>query len=423
MADNQSMSLREAVGKVMCDEHADVLRESVALVVREVMEAEVAQRAGAGWYEHSPDRAAYRNGYREREWDTRVGTIELAIPRLRSGSYLPSFLEARRRCEQALVCVVQEAYVNGVSTRKVDRLVEQLGVASMSKDQVSRLCGLLDEQVRVFRERPLEGRYPYLWLDAKVERVREPGGVRQKALVIAYAVHESGRREVIGLDVGESETEAFWREFLRSLRARGLAGVQLVVSDAHEGLKNAIAKVMACPWQRCTVHFLRDMLGHVQKAQQQMVGAAIRQVFAAPSRSEASAILTDVVEKFQAAAPKVAGLLEAAEEDLLAFMAFPKDHWSKLRSTNPLERVNREIGRRSDVIGIYPNDAALIRLASMLLLEQNDEWLVARRYLSQESIDVLYNPGRPCGPGDDDPPALVGSAGRRRNSKEVLATI
>ena len=422
MADNQSMSLREVVGKVMCDEHADVLRESVAVVVREVMEAEVAHLAGAGWYEHHPDRAAYRNGYREREWDTRVGTIELAIPRLRSGSYLPSFLEARRRCEQALVCVVQEAYVNGVSTRKVDRLVEQLGVASMSKDQVSRLCGLLDEQVRVFRERPLEGRYPYLWLDAKVERVREPGGVRQKALVIAYAVHETGRREVIGLDVGESETEAFWREFLRGLRSRGLAGVRLVVSDAHEGLKNAIGKVMGCPWQRCTVHFLRDMLGHVQKAQQQMVGAAIRQVFAAASRQEASAILTDVVEKFTTAAPKVAELFEAAEEDLLAFMALPRDHWTKLRSTNPLERVNREIARRSDVIGIYPNDQALIRLASMLLVEQNDEWLVGRRYLSQESIDQLYSAGRPRGPGDDAPPAQVGSAGHRRTGKEALLT-
>ena len=250
MADNQSMSLREAVGKVMCAEHADVLREGVMLVVREVMEAEVGELAGAGWYERHPDRVAYRNGYRGREWDTRVGTIELQVPRLRSGSYLPGFLEPRRRSEQALIAVVQEAYVNGVSTRKVERVVEQLGVASMSKDQVSRLCGLLDEQVRVFRERPLEGRYPYLWLDAKTERVREPGGVRQKALVIAYAVHETGRREVIGLDVGESETEAFWREFLRGLRSRGLSGVRLVVSDAHEGLRNAIAKVMGCPWQR-----------------------------------------------------------------------------------------------------------------------------------------------------------------------------
>ena len=401
-----------------------MLRESVALVVREVMAAEVANLTGAGWYEHSPERARYRNGYREREWDTRVGTIALEIPRLRSGSYLPSFLEARRRSEQALVAVVQEAYVNGVSTRKVERLVEQMGVASMSKDQVSRLCGLLDEQVRIFRERPLEGRYPYLWLDAKVERVREPGGVRHKALVIAYAVHESGRREVIGLDVGESETEAFWREFLRSLRARGLSGVQLVVSDAHEGLKNAIHTVMDCPWQRCTVHFLRDMLGHVHKARQQMVGAAIRQVFAAPSHQEAGAILTDVVGRLRSAAPKVAGLFEAAEDDLLAFMAFPRDHWTKLRSTNPLERVNREIARRSDVIGIYPNDAALIRLASMLLIEQNDEWLVGRRYLSRESIEQIYgNDGRPCGPGDDDQPSQVGSAGRRRDRQEVLTTI
>jgi transposase-like protein len=423
MADNKSMSLREAAGKVMVDERADVLRESVELVVREVMEAEVTRLAGAGWYERDPDRLAHRNGYRGRQWDTRVGTIELEIPRLRSGSYLPSFLEARRRSEQALVAVVQEAYVNGVSIRKVDRLVEQLGVGSMSKDQVSRLCGLLDEQVRVFRERPLEGRYPYLWLDAKIERVREPGGVRQKALVIAYAVHETGRRGVIGLDVGEAETEAFWREFLRSLRSRGLAGVRLVVSDAHEGLKNAIGKVLGCRWQRCSVHFLRDMLGHVQKAQQQMVGAAIRQVFAASSRQEASAILADVVERLEVVAPKVAGLLEAAEDDLLGFMAFPRDHWTKLRSTNPLERVNREIARRSDVIGIYPNDAAVIRLSSMLLIEQNDEWLVGRRYLSQESIVAVYDSdSRPCGPGDDDPPALEGSAGRRRTRKETLPT-
>jgi len=230
--------------------------------------------------------------------------------------------------------------------------------------------------------------------------------------VIAYAVHETGRREVIGLDVGESETEAFWREFLRSLRSRGLSGVRLVVSDAHEGLKNAIGKVMGCRWQRCTVHFLRDMLGHVHKAQQQMVVAAIRQVFAAGSRQEASAILAEVTGKLAAPAPRVAGLLEQAEEDLLAFMACPRDHWTKLRSTNPLERVNREIARRSDVIGIYPNDAALIRLASMLLIEQNDEWLVGRCYLSQESIDQLYSEGRPVGPGGAGGRAW--GAGRRR---------
>ena len=284
---------------------------------------------------------------------------------------------------------MQEAYVNGVSTRKVDRLVEQLGLRGMSKDQVSRLCRGLDEQVRVFRERELEGAHPYLWLDAKVERVREPGGVRQKALVLAYGVHETGRREVLGLDVGEAESEAFWREFLRSLRARGLRGVRLCVSDAHEGLRSAIGQVLGCPWQRCTVHFTRDMLGHVTKAQQPLVSGAIRQLFHAADGDEARERLAQVVDQLAAPAPKVAELLEAAEDDLLAFYAFPREHWSKLRSTNPLERVNREIGRRSDVIGIFPNNAALIRLAGALLLEQNDEWLVARRYLSQESLSVV----------------------------------
>jgi putative transposase len=391
MAEGQRMTAaRGAVEEIMRSEHADVLRESVALVVREIMEAEVVEQIGAELGERAPEtRSAQRNGYRSRRWDTRVGEIELAIPKLRSGSYFPSFLEPRKRSEQALVAVVQEAYVNGVSTRKVDRLVEQLGLRGMSKDQVSRLCRGLDEQVRVFRERELEGAHPYLWLDAKVERVREPGGVRQKALVLAYGVHETGRREVLGLDVGEAESEAFWREFLRSLRARGLRGVRLCVSDAHEGLRSAIGQVLGCPWQRCTVHFTRDMLGHVAKAQQPLVSGAIRQLFHAADGDEARERLAQVVDQLAAPAPKVAELLEAAEDDLLAFYAFPREHWSKLRSTNPLERVNREIGRRSDVIGIFPNNAALIRLAGALLLEQNDEWLVARRYLSQESLSVV----------------------------------
>ena len=260
---------------------------------------------------------------------------------------------------------------------------------SISKDQVSRLCRGLDDQVAAFRERPLEGAYPYLWLDAKLERVRERGGVRQKCLVIAYAVHESGRREVIGLDVGEAETEAFWREFLRGLRARGLAGVRLCVSDAHPGLKAAIAQVLGVPWQRCTVHFLRDMLGHVGKAQQPMIATAIRQVFQAGSAAEAAERLREVVDRLLGPAPKVARLLEEAEPEVLAFFAFPREHWTKLRSTNPLERVNREIGRRTDVVGIFPNDAALIRLAGAMLVEQNDEWLVSRRYLSAESIALV----------------------------------
>jgi len=384
-----SMSLDELVRKLMGDEHADVLRETLAWFVRELMEAEVTQQIGAGLHEKAPERTTHRNGYRERSWQTRAGEVELAIPRLRSGSYFPSFLEPRSRSEKALVAVIQEAYVNGVSTRKVERLVTQLGLSGMSKSAVSRLCAGLDEQVRLFRERPLEGAYPYLWLDAKVEKVREPGGVRHKALVVAYGVHETGRREVIGIDVGEAETEAFWREFLRSLRARGLSGVQLCVSDAHEGLKAAIAKVLSCPWQRCTVHFLRDMLGHCSKAQQPMIAAAIRQIFAAEDAVEARERLAGVAAALEQSAPKVARLLAAAEEELLAFMAFPAEHWSKLRSTNPLERVNREIGRRSDVVGIYPNDAALVRLAGALLIEQNDEWLVGRRYLSEESLQAV----------------------------------
>ena len=333
-----SLSLDELVRKLMGDEHADILRETLSWFVRELMEAEVSSQIGAGLHERSPERATHRNGYRERVWGTRAGEIELAIPRLRAGSYFPSFLEPRSRSEQALVAVIQEAYVNGVSTRKVERLVTQLGLAGISRSAVSRLCGGLDEQVRLFRERPLEGRYPYLWLDAKVERVREPGGVRHKALVIAYGVHESGRREVIGIDVGEAETEAFWREFLRGLRSRGLAGVQLCVSDAHEGLKGAIAKVLGCAWQRCTVHFLRDMLGHCARAQQPMIATAIRQVFAAESAGEASERLAGVAGALEQTSPKVAALLLAAEEELLAFMAFPAEHWSKLRSTD--ENVN-----------------------------------------------------------------------------------
>jgi putative transposase len=405
MADRPRMNAAQLVDKLLASDHADVLRDSIAWLVAELMDAEVARLTGAELGERAPDRrTTQRNGYRPRTWDTRVGQLELAIPKLRQGSYFPGFLEPRRRAEQALVAVVQEAYVNGISTRKVDRLVAQLGLQGMSKDQVSRLCRGLDAQVRSFRERPLEGAYPYLWLDAKVERVREPGGVRHKALVIAYGVHHSGRREVIGLDVGEAETESFWREFLRGLRARGLDGVRLCVSDAHAGLKQAIAQVLGCGWQRCTVHFLRDMLGHVARAQQPLVSGAIRGIFTAASAAEAQQRLAQVADQFGLHAPKVARLLEDAEADLLAFYAFPAEHWSKLRSTNPLERVNREIGRRSDVVGIFPNDAALLRLAGMLLLEQNDEWLVGRRYLSETSMTlVLVTPDPASNPHQEVP--------------------
>jgi transposase-like protein len=384
------MTTADVVAKVLAGEHGDFVREAVALVAHELMDAQITEEIGAAHGEVCPERLTHRNGYRARPWETRVGEIELLIPRKRQGpAYFPSFLEPRRRSEQAIVAVVLEAYVNGVSTRKVDRLVEQLGIAGMTKDRVSALCRALDQQVSVFRERPLEGAYPYLWLDAKHVKVRSGGHVRSKALVIAYAVHESGVREVIGLDLGEIESEAFWVEFLRSLRARGLQGVRLAVSDQHEGLKHAIERVLACPWQRCTVHFVRNMHQHCRPSQRGLVSAALRELFTAEDGSQARERMGQVIERLEPSVAKVCRLLEEAEEDLLAFYAFPPAHWSKLRSTNPLERVNREIGRRSDVVGIFPNDPSVIRLAGALLIEQNDEWLVCRRYLSAESMALL----------------------------------
>jgi transposase-like protein len=395
MADGQSMTVADVVAQVRDGRLEDFVREAVALVARELMEAEISAEIGAELGEVAPDqRLTHRNGYRPRAWETRVGEIELLIPKKRSGgSYFPSFLEPRKRAEQAILAVVMEAYVNGVSTRKVDRLVEQLGVHGMSKDRVSAIFRALDESVDAFRQRPLEGEHPYLWLDAKVIKVRARGHVYPKALVIAYSVHESGRREVIGLDIGESETEAFWVEFLRSLRDRGLQGVRVCVSDQHPGLKNAIARVLGCPWQRCTVHFVRDMLRHCRTSQRGMVSAALREIFNAESYEQARRRSGEVIERLQEPCPKVAELLSAAEEDLLAFYRFPPAHWSKLRSTNPLERVNREIGRRADVVGIFPNDQAAIRLAGALLIEQNDEWLVSRRYLSEESLALVLADG------------------------------
>jgi putative transposase len=355
MAETKRMTAEQVVSYLIEEEGADFLRESLRWVVQQLMEAEVSELIGAEHGERTPERLTHRNGYRGRSWSTRAGEIELAIPKIRRGSYFPSFLEPRKRSEQALVAVVQEAYVAGVSTRKVDQLVESLGLR-ISKSEVSRICAGLDEQVEAFRNRPLDGRYPYLWLDAKVEKVRDGGRVVPKALVLAYAVHESGYREVIGLDVGECETEAFWRSFLRSLVKRGLSGVQLVVSDAHAGLKAAIAQTLDCPWQRCTVHFLRETLGHVRKDQQGMVAALLRPIFNANDRDGARELVDDALERLRKPLPKVAELLEDAEEDLLGFYGLPAAHWPKLRSTNPLERVNREIGRRTDVVGIFLRD-------------------------------------------------------------------
>ena len=395
MAETKRMTADEVVGYLLEGEGLDFLRESLTWVCEQLMEAEVSELIGAGRGERAPEeRLTQRNGYRARPWQTRAGELQLAIPKLRRGSYFPSFLEPRRRSEQALVSVVQEAYVAGVSTRKVDQVVESLGLR-ISKSEVSRICQGLDEQVDAFRNRALKGRYPYLWLDAKVEKVRDGGRVVRKALVLAYGVHESGYREVIALDVGEAETEAFWRSFLRDLVERGLSGVQLVVSDAHAGLKKAIGQVLGCPWQRCSVHFLREALGHARREQQPMLAALLRPLFNADSGEQARELVSGALERLGKPLPKVAALLEEAEEDLLAFYAFPADHWPKLRSTNPLERVNREIGRRTDVVGIFPNDRSLIRLAASVVIEQNDEWLVGRRYLSNHSLEgVLDQEGK-----------------------------
>jgi putative transposase len=395
MAGADRMTIGEVVRDVMVREHGDVLRAAVEAVCRELLEGEVSELVGAELGERRPDdRMTHRNGYRGREWQTRAGTVELQIPKLRRGSYFPSFLEPRRRSEQALLSVVQQAYVCGVSTRRVDQLVESLGLR-VSKSEVSRICRALDEHVDAFRSRPLEGAYPYLFLDAKVEKVRDGGRVVNKALVIAHGVHETGRREILGIDVGEAETEAFWTEFLRGLVKRGLFGVQLAISDAHGGLKAAIAKILGCAWQRCTVHFLRDCLGHARRDQHGLLAALIRPIFNADSQAQARDWLSEAVAHLDGRMGKVAAMLEDAEPEIVAFYAFPPDHWRKLRSTNPLERFNREIGRRTDVVGIFPDDQSLIRLAGMLCIEQNDEWLVGRRYLSAESISLVL-----AGPGD-----------------------
>src|SRR3954468_17940556 len=320
MAEGQRMTVADVVAQVRDGRLEDFVREAVTLVTRELMEAEISAEVGAELGEVAPEaRVTYRNGYRPRAWETRVGEIELLIPRKRSGpAYFPSFLEPRRRSEQAIVAVVLEAYVNGVSTRKVDRLVEQLGIEGMSKDRVSAMCRALDEQVEAFRARPLEGAYPYLWVDAKQVKVRDHGRVVSKAVVVAYAVHETGVREVIGLDVGEVESGAFWVEFLRGLNQRGLAGVRLAISDQHEGLKQAIARVLGCPWQRCTVHFTRDMVMHCRRDQRNLVAAALREVFNADCDKDARARVSAVLERLAEVAPKVCALLEAAEEDLIA---------------------------------------------------------------------------------------------------------
>jgi putative transposase len=381
------MSLTELLRKSSTEGDVDFLRKGVKMLAEAVMELEVKQKTGAELHERSPSRSTYRNGYRERMWDTRVGSVALGIPRLRDGSYFPSLLEPRRRAERALLSVVQEAYVLGVSTRKVEALVQTLGLNGVSRSEVSRICSRLDEEVEGWRSRPLIWRYPYLWLDGTYIKVRDSGRVVSQAVIVAYGVRETGEREVIGLTVGPSEDAAFWIEFLRSLVCRGLTGVMLVVSDAHLGLREAITTVLTgASWQRCRVHFMRNALARVPRGAQAMVAAAIRTIFAQPDRESAELQLRWVADNLRQRFTAAADQLEEAEADILAYTTFPREHWRQLYSTNPLERLNKEIKRRSNVVGIFPNSKAAIRLIGAVLMEQQDEWEIARRYFSLESM-------------------------------------
>ena len=385
------MDLTAFVGKLLEEQDGDVLREGIRVLSQALMETEVAGLIGAERHERTGERTAYRNGSRTRTWDTRMGTIELAIPKVRPGTYFPSLLQPRRRAEHALLAVVQEAYVHGVSTRKVDDLVRALGVDGISKSEVSRICGELDTAVTAFRTRAIVGEHRYIWLDATYHKVRVDGRVISQATVVAVGVTGEGERQILGVDVGPSEDRAFWTAFLRSLVKRGLSGVRLVISDAHEGLKQAIGTVLSgASWQRCRVHFMRNLLATVPQGAREAIAAIVRTIFAQPDHASALTQLRKVAEGLRPRFPKAAALLEDAAEDVLAYRHFPSEHHRQLHSTNPLERLNKEIKRRSNVVGIFPNPAAVIRLVGAVLLEQDDEWTVAeRRYFSVESMGRL----------------------------------
>ena len=379
----ERMALLELVEK---EADADLVRDMLAFAAERIMEAEVEVAAGAAKGARTPLREAHRNGYRQRDWDTRAGRIELAIPRLRKGSYFPSFLEPRRTAEKALVAVIQEAYVHGVSTRAVDDLVKAMGAGGVSKSQVSRLCAEIDTRVNAFLSRPLEGSWPYLWLDATYLKIREGGRIVGRAVIVAVAVNEDGKREVLGVATGPSEAETFWTDFLRSLADRGLRGVKLVIADDHKGLRAAARRVFHAALQRCRVHWMRNALAHAPAKQRAAVAAMLKTIFAQDTKAEAMAQWNTVADALREKQPKLSAMMDASREDVLAHMDFPKEHWPQIASTNPLERINKEIKRRSDVVGIFPNDEAVIRLVGALMLETNDEWAVARRYMSLEAL-------------------------------------
>jgi putative transposase len=384
---DEIMNLRTLLEK---SSDADLLREMIGFTAQRLMELEVEGKTGAAYGEKSTERLVQRNGYRDRLWETRAGTVELHIPKLRKGSYFPAFLEPRRLAEKALAAVVQEAYVHGVSTRSVDDLVKAMGMTGISKSQVSRLCEEIDDKVKAFLNRPIEGDWPYLWIDATYVKVRESGRIVSVAVIVAVGVNSDGRREVLGMSIGPSEAETFWTEFLRQLARRGLRGVKLVISDAHEGIKAAIRKVLHATWQRCRVHFMRNVLAHAGRQGRRVVAAFIGTAFVQEDAEAASKQWRQVADQLRPKVPKLAVFMDEAEADVLAFMSFPKDHRPKIHSINPLERLNGEIKRRTDVVGIFPNEDAITRLIGALLLEQNDEWAVQRgRYMSLETIAPL----------------------------------
>jgi transposase-like protein len=385
----ESMPLAELLAKSGGE---DFLRSAAEAVLQLLMEADVEGRIGAARHERSGERLTYRNGFRDRSLNTRLGSLQLRIPKLRQGSYFPPFLEPRKTSEKALVAVIQEAWIGGVSTRRVDELVQAMGLCGISKSSVSELCRDIDERVQAFLNRPIAGEWPYLWLDATYLKQREGGRVVSVAAIIAVAVNTDGKREIVGLHIGPSEAEPFWSGFLKSLLRRGLKGVKLVVSDAHEGLKAAITRVLGASWQRCRVHWMRNALAYVPKGQHSMVAAALRQAFLQADRAAAAQTWRQVADQMRRRWPKLGALMDDSEPDVLAYMTFPVQHRTKLHSTNPLERLNKEVKRRADVVGIFPNEASIIRLIGAVLLEQNDEWQLQHRYMQVEAMAELIAP-------------------------------